>query len=130
MSRTVGLGFESDFVDLCRERGLSAYTVKGKTWDVVANGLRVQCKHKDFAEEWGGIRVARGQHKYAVGDYDVLAVRHKGRIYLIPANRLDRGDGTLATKIRVANVGRFADAWSVLERKGTEPVDEMPLFGE
>lgn len=129
MSRAVGLGFESEFVEMCKQQGLFAYTVRGKTWDVVANGQRVQCKHKDFAEPWGGIRVARGQHKYAVGDYDVLAVRHRGRVYLIPAEHLNRGDGTLATKIRVARVARFADAWSVLRSPGNELQKDCPLFG-
>ena len=117
MSRERGFAFESDFVRRANDRGHKAFRVKGhKPHDVVVDGVRVQCKSKQFDEQ-GRVRIAKGQKKYRRGDWDVLALDFRGTLYLIPETLLRTSRGTLLTVIRPRFFRRWIEAWQVFSGK-------------
>lgn len=117
MSRERGFAFESDFVRRASDRGHKAFRVKGhKPHDVVVDGVRVQCKSKQFDEQ-GRVRIAKGQKKYRRGDWDVLALDFRGTLYLIPETLLRTSRGTLLTVIRPRFFRRWIEAWHVFSGK-------------
>ena len=129
MSRERGFALESDFVRRAQIRGHKAHRVDGhKPHDVVVDGVRVQCKSKQFDEQ-GRVRIAKGQKKYRRGDWDVLALDFRGTLYLIPEPVLRTPGGTLLTVIRPCTFRRWIDAWHVFsqERLRNEP-HEKTLF--
>lgn len=118
MSRERGFAFESDFVRRATLRGHKAHRVCGhKPHDVVVDGVRVQCKSKQFDEQ-GRVRIAKGQKKYRRGDWDVLALDFRGTLYLIPEPILRTKSGTLLTVIRPRFFRRWIDAWQVFSHGG------------
>lgn len=129
MSRERGFAFESDFVRQARDRGHKAFRVRGhRPHDVVVDGLRVQCKSKQFDEQ-GRVRVAKGQHKYKRGDWDVLALDYRGTLYLIPERLLRTPRGTLLTVIRPRFFKRWVDAWHVFDGSKAVLSEQQTLFG-
>lgn len=129
MSRERGFAFESDFVKLAAARGHKAFRVKGhKPHDVVVNGVRVQCKTKQFDEQ-GRVRIAKGQKKYRRGDWDVLALDFRGTLYLIPESLLRTARGTLLTVIRPRLFKKWIDAWQLFSGHDRNPlIEQMCLF--
>jgi len=85
----------------------------------------VQCKDKSFDDN-GRVRIARGQHKYKRGDWDVLALRWKGDLYLIPEQLLRSTGSTLLTVIKPLAFCKWVDAWNVFD--GDPIVNEQPLL--
>lgn len=127
MSRERGFAFEREFVDMARANGYAARRIYGhKPHDAVVGTKRVQCKDKLFHEH-GRVRIARGQHKYKQGSWDVLALRFQGVLYLIPERLLRSGGGTMLTVIKPGSFRRWIDAWHVFDG---EPalVDQPTLF--
>ena len=113
--RDIGRKFEEEFVRIANCNGYSARQIHGhKPHDAVVSGLRVQCKDKAFHEQ-GRVRIAKGQKRYRHGDWDVLALRFEGNLYLIPEHRLRMPGGTMKTVIRPRFFTRFIDAWSVFD---------------
>lgn len=128
MSRERGFAFESDFVRRAEERGYKAYRVGGHNpHDAVVGGLRVQCKSKEFDEQ-GRVRIAKGQHKYRRGDWDVLALDFRGTLYLIPEDRLRSRGGTLLTVIRPRLYRQWIDAWRVFDGIAVSHDPQQSLF--
>jgi hypothetical protein len=113
LSRNQGFAFEFEFVVMARSRGYKARRIAGcMPHDVVVASKRVQCKHKLFDEN-GRVGIARGQKKYRLGDFDVLALLWKGVLYLIPADSLKSSGETLLTKIKPQSFHDWIDAWHV-----------------
>lgn len=128
MSRERGFAFESSFVQRAKERGLNARLISGhKPHDAVVAGLRVQCKSKEFDEE-GRVRIAKGQHRYKQGDWDVLALDFKGTLYLIPESRLRTSGTTLKTVIRPRFFKKWIDAWHVFDAAKGSCVPDQCTF--
>jgi len=126
MSRERGFNFEREFVALAKSYGYRSRRVDGhRPYDAVVGSKRVQCKEKSF-DDHGRVRVARGQHKYKRGDWDVLALRWKGDIYLIPEQFLRSTGSTLLTVIKPLAFRKWIDAWSVFD--GAPIVDEQQLI--
>lgn len=125
--RDIGSRFESDFVRMASARGYAARKIVGhKPHDAVVAGLRVQCKEKAFHEH-GQVRIAKGQKKYRHGEWDVLALRFLGDLYLIPEHLLRRPGGTLRTTLQPRYWAKFIDAWHVFD--GAErQAEERMLF--
>lgn len=125
--RDIGGKFEREFVALAHKKGYRAKEVTGhKPHDAVVSGVRVQCKEKQFHEQ-GRVRIAKGQKKYRVGDWDVLALRFRGTLYLIPERYLRMPGGTMKTVIKPSLFRRFIDAWVVFD--GVErQCEEQMLF--
>jgi hypothetical protein len=128
MSRERGFAFERDFVSMALARGYSARRIHGhKPHDAVVSGKRVQCKDKVFDEQ-GRVRIAKGQHKYKQGAWDVLALRWNGVLYLIPERLLRRQGGTMVTVIRPRLFRKWIDAWHVFD--GVAASAEQPTLFE
>ena len=128
MSRERGFAFESSFVQRANDRGYKARRVDGhKPHDAVVAGMRVQCKSKEF-DEHGRVRIAKGQHKYKRGDWDVLALEFRGTLYLIPESRLRTRGGTLLTVIRPRLYRQWIDAWHVFDGQEGNCAPEQVLF--
>ena len=118
MSRRQGFAFEREFVSLALSRGYEASRVPGlHTYDAFVAGKRVQCKDKQFDEE-GRVRIARGQHRYRHGAWDVLALRWRGELYLIPEALLRSAASTLLTVIRPDKFRKWIDKWEVFGEAG------------
>jgi hypothetical protein len=132
--REYGFEFEEAFVVDAKARGLTACRIRGvAAFDAVVNGYRVQCKRKEFADrDGGGVRIAKGQHRYLRGEWDVLALLFRDMLYLIPEAILIRGE-TLATKIVPWRYDAYRDAWGIFDGEapaGAEPVEhQATLFG-
>jgi Holliday junction resolvase len=115
MSRERGFQFEREFVAMAQGRGYKARRIPGhKQHDAVVGAKTVQCKDKEFDEQ-GRVRIARGQKKYKRGAWDVLALRWKGDLYLIPEQLLRTAGGTLLTVIRPRFFKRWINAWHVFD---------------
>ena len=127
MSREIGLGWEDEFVSLAKRRGLAAFRVYGQMpHDAVVSGLKIQCKTKEFHEQ-GRVRIAKGQHKYRTGDWDILALRFTGTLYLMPEHLLRMPGGTYKTVIKPVEFRRYIDAWSLFDGHEFQQ-DEQMLF--
>jgi hypothetical protein len=127
MSRVQGFAFEKEFVSMAKSRGLKARRVQGqRAHDALVESKRVQCKDKRFDEQ-GRVRIARGQHKYKRGAWDVLALRWKGDLYLIPERFLRAYGGTLLTVIRPRFFRKWINAWHVFDG-ATQADDQATLF--
>lgn len=126
MSRERGFKFEREFVAMAKSRGYKARRVAGhRPHDALVGSKRVQCKDKSF-DDHGRVRIARGQHKYTRGDWDVLALRWNGELYLIPEQLLRSTGTTLLTVIKPRVFRKWVDAWQVFD--GTPIVDEQTLL--
>ena len=125
MSRERGFQFEQDFVAMARDRGYKARRIPGiRQHDAVVGSKTVQCKDKQF-DEHGRVRIARGQKKYRRGAWDVLALRWKGDVYLIPEKLLRTANGTLLTVIRPRLFKRWINAWHVFDGQDVMRGDPM-----
>jgi hypothetical protein len=123
--RDIGSKFEAEFVAMANRNGYSAKQIHGsKPHDAVVSGLRVQCKEKAFHEQ-GRVRIAKGQKRYRHGDWDVLALRFQGNLYLIPEYRLRMPGGTIKTVIRPRFFTRFIEAWSVFDGAERQQEERM-----
>jgi hypothetical protein len=127
MSRERGFAFEREFVCMAQARGHNARRILGhKPHDAVVGGKRVQCKDKVFDEQ-GRVRIAKGQHKYKQGSWDVLALRWNGVLYLIPERLLRSKGGTMLTVIRPRFFRKWINAWHVFD-VATVPLEQQTLF--
>jgi hypothetical protein len=127
MSRERGFAFEREFVEMANSRGYRAKRIPGhRQHDAVVGSVRVQCKDK-FFDEQGRVRIARGQHKYKRGAWDILALRWKGELYLIPEQVLRAAGNTLLTVIRPRLFRKWIDAWHVFDGKPITP-EQRTLF--
>lgn len=119
-SHQKGQKWQADMEALAAERGLAVEPTDGRG-DMKINGLVVQCKHIDAIRSADTLDIANmrpveannGHRGYVTGEYDVLALRHHESLYLIPAAWLDTGSGTLASRVRLSEIGQFRDGWAV-----------------
>lgn len=117
MSRSKGFSFEEEFVNEASARGIIAYRIyKSHPYDVVANGLRIQCKAKTIDSD-KRIQIGKGQNLYRKDEWDILALKCRGTVYLIPASRLHsvRTVGFLKRKIHSFDIEQWRDRWDLLE---------------
>ena len=107
--------------------------------DLLVNGKQVQCKNVD-AERAGWIDISNrmpvksngGFRGYLASEVDVFALRHRGVVYLIPAEYLASSDGVIAKHVRVESIRQFKDAWAVFGSDYVAPViaKQTRLFEE
>jgi hypothetical protein len=127
-SHEKGMRWEKEFVAEAKQRGFVVEAPTGRE-DWVVNGLKVQCKNIDDVRcGWIDISNMRpvkansGFRGYLRIEIDVLALRHRGRIFLIPSSTLDDDSGRLRGRVTESEVQSFADNWSAFDRDYTPPV--------
>jgi hypothetical protein len=120
-----GRRFEEDFVQMCRDRGISASRTSGRgNVDIIANNLRVQAKCYPYAKS-GRFRLKNGHMApYSVGDFDVLAASVFGELFIVPASSLaaSRNTSTMASTVFVHDIQRYKDAWHVMVGKDADGI--------
>lgn len=128
--REFGFEWERQLIEMATSRGYRAVRAeKLREYDVVINGLKVQCKRKNYQDPCGGVRVAKGQKRYAAGDYDILALNFQGRLFFIPSHALQMPGGTMTTKLRLHKVLQYEDKWGVFSEAGVcEVSDQRTLW--
>lgn len=127
--REFGFEWEVEFVSLARQRGYQAQrAAKLLAHDAVVNGMTVQCKRRNYEDPCGGVRVARGQKRYAASDYDVMALNFRGRAFFIPSRVLVMPSGALATKIYLRKLLCYENNWEVFRGPGRSFDPQMSLF--
>lgn len=127
-SHEKGKRWEREVESMAAARGLAVEPGDGRG-DLKINGRIVQCKHIDASRSGDTLDIANmrpvganGNHRgYLVGEYDVLALRHHDCIFMIPSQRLDAGDGTLRSRVRLSEIEEFRDAWTVFGDDYTPP---------
>ena len=116
-----GKRWERKLSHIASGMGLSVAEPDGKTlpYDRVSEGLRVQCKQRKTLPS-GKVklcfcaRASRGIKKeaYLIGEFDVLALRCDGIVYIIPARVIESGDGiTMKNELRPRDYAAFVDNW-------------------
>ena len=136
-SHRKGKAWEADFEQLARGRGLAVEPGEGRV-DMKVAGLLVQCKACDRlagrsidVANMRPVAANGGLRGYMRHEVDVLALRHAGGVFLIPADRMVNGDGTLRGRVRVDEIEQFRDAWGVFDADYVAPLNpQRSLFGD
>lgn len=120
-SHRKGARWEEDFARMAHERGFAVGTVIGRA-DLLVNGKRVQCKNCDM-EKNGWVDISNrmpvksngGLRGYLASEVDVVALRHRDRVYLIPSAVLANESGVLQSRVQTDRLGPFVDGWGIFE---------------
>jgi len=109
-----GYRFESEFLKECRSRGLDASKAKGGShFDVIVNGLRVQCKCV-VPNDSGHVFIQPGQRTwYLPSDFDVLAMRCLSVTYIVPMSAMPMSNGHVRIGIKPSSMKQWESAWCV-----------------
>lgn len=128
-ARAFGFEWERQLVEMAAARGhRAARAERLLQYDVVIDGLKVQCKRKNYQDPCGGIRVAKGQKRYSEHDYDILALNFQGRAFFIPSRELRMPGGTLATKIKLPKFLQYENNWGVFKDGGNCDGSDQKTF--
>lgn len=123
-----GKRWERKLSRLASGMGFSVAEPDGKNlpYDRIVEGLRVQCKQRRTLPS-GKVklcfcaRASRGSKKeaYLIGEFDVLALRCDGVVYIIPAWAIEAGDGvTMKNELCPRDYAAFVDNWDVFRGSG------------
>lgn len=109
-----GYAFEKEFAIDCRKRGMTVRKSSVSSHvDLLVNGKRVQCKCVTPNTN-GQVFIQPGQRTwYLPEDFDVLAMRCNGDLYLIPMDTLPKTNGHVRIQIKPRHMRRFIDAWEI-----------------
>jgi hypothetical protein len=128
-----GKQWEEDFFGMCRTRGLPVEPPIGRD-DGKVSGLKVQCKAIDRVHK-GWIDIANmrpvkangGARGYLRSEVDVIALRHHGSVFLIPADCLICDHGVIRGRVRLKDVVEFENNWSVFDPDYAPPSTSRQL---
>jgi hypothetical protein len=132
-----GRKWEKKFVRLAAGFGFTvSEPPAGRAYDIVVDGLRVQCKQrKTLAGGWINIclhaRSSRGSSKeaYLLNEFEVLALRCDGIVYIIPSWALESGDGiTMKNRFRPSDYTTFINNWDVFRGEGVQRMATQKKF--
>lgn len=126
--KRAGRLWEETFSQLAEANGFVVSEPAGKTlaYDRIVNGLRVQCKQRKTLPSGNVklcicVRACRGVTKeaYLRDEFDVLALRCEGIVYIIPAAVLDSSDGvTMKNSIRPTDYSCYVNNWDAFRDGG------------
>lgn len=120
-SHTKGMLWQERFSHEAMNRALRVEPGVGRG-DMLVAGKVVQCKSVDqitgdncvAIDNMRPVKANGNERGYLVGEYDVMALQHRGHTYLIPAASLVRGQ-KLASRVRLQEVAQFRDNWEVFD---------------
>lgn len=116
-NRSKGKQFEVEFASLASGRGLEVKPRTDSLHDWVVNSLRVQCKNVDGPSCFitSCIMPGRSRRGYSEKDFDVLAIKRKGVLLIIPSSALvvDKKSGAMTNHLRFDEWMSWKDRWEV-----------------
>lgn len=126
-----GYRFEKEFVQACRSKGMRTRKPSRQGHvDVVVNGKRVQCKHVT-ENNVGQVFIQPGQRTwYEPEDFDVLAMKCKEAIYIIPMSSLPKTNGHVRIQLKPRAYRRFIDFWEALAGDECNPASTAEFLFE
>lgn len=119
-----GVQWQSEFGSMAESRGLTVAAVRQHEGrhDLWVAGMRVQCKHIDESrsgvvsiDNMRPVKANNNERGYRVGEYEVMALRHSGNVFIIPASELvdNERPGFLMSKVQIVRFRDYIDAWTV-----------------
>jgi len=133
-SHDKGMQWETDFVQMCRKRGLDVRKeIKGRH-DMEVSGYRVQCKKIDQVvngmvaiDNMRPVKANGGERGYKIIEYDVLSLMCNGSLYLVPVQELQDPcrAGFVRPRLRLEHHSHHLDAWAVFEGEIPNPIDRL-----
>ena len=105
-------------------------SAKQLPYDLVVNGLRVQCKARTPKRGRSmSIQKWWGKPRHGAYAFDFLALKYANCRYVIPCEALTRRDGTLTNDIKPDSFWRYKEKWSLRASNGCFSSVDLPLFG-
>jgi hypothetical protein len=133
-----GREWERQFFQQCLLRGLTIEDAAGRS-DGRVCGLSIQCKNIDRIDRgWIDISNMRpvkskgGMRGYTRDEIDVFAIRHRGRVFLVPTDSICVDGVRIAGSVRLSDIEQFENNWTVFCAGYVAPRLERQslLFGE
>jgi hypothetical protein len=123
-----GRRLESHCARKCRAIGFHVvdYSAKGKPYDLIVNGHRVQCKsRKAHGHNSHGVNLFKNsQKRYLQSDVDFFVIRFNRKCYVIPSSEICDQDGRVFAWVRLTNKQHYVNAWHQLDGEAV-PVDRQ-----
>lgn len=125
-----GAAWESEFVAIAKSKGLVVDNPSSGRHDKEVNGMRVQCKCIDEVrngrvciDNMRPVKANDNERGYMVSEYDVLALKSCGEIFIIPVEELHdtQRKGFCRSKISIESIKHFKNAWAVFDGKSHLP---------
>jgi hypothetical protein len=114
-----GRRLESYCASKCRAMGFDVIEcgTKGKPYDLVINGHRVQCKsRKKHGHNGHGVNLFKNsQKKYLKSEVDFFVIRFNRQCFVIPSSDICDRDGRVFSWVRLTNKAHYVNAWHQLE---------------
>jgi hypothetical protein len=103
---------------------------KGKPYDLIVNGFRVQCKNRNkHGNSANGVNLFKNsQKRYKASDVDFFVIRFSRKCFVIPTAAISDDKGSVIGYVTLTNKKHFIDAWHQL---GGDPIyaeTQMNLF--
>lgn len=116
----------------CRDLGFQVIDCgsKGKPYDLIVNGFRVQCKNrsKHGHNETGVNLFKNSQKRYRTSDVDFFVIRFSRKCFVIPVELISDESGFVSGWVRLTNKRHFIDAWHQLAGEPVCVETQMNLF--
>jgi hypothetical protein len=117
----------------CRDLGLQVidYSSKGRPYDLIVNGFRVQCKNRSkHGHNDNGVNLFKNsQKRYQSSEVDFFVIRFSRKCFVIPTSAISDDSGLVACWVRLTNKRHFIDAWHQLGGTAVCVDAQMSLFG-
>lgn len=116
----------------CRSLGFQVIEcgAKGKPYDLIVNGFRVQCKNRSkHGHNQTGVNLFKNsQKRYSVSDVDFFVIRFSRKCFVIPSKVIADDLGFVAGWVRLTNKKHFIDGWHQLAGDPVMVDLQMNLF--
>lgn len=103
---------------------------KGKPYDLVVNGFRVQCKNRSkHGHNNTGVNLFKNSSKrYSVSDVDFFVICFSRKCFVIPSSAISDKAGLVVGWVRLTNKRHFIDAWHQLSGEPVYVEKQMSMF--
>ncbi len=103
---------------------------KGKPYDLIVNGFRVQCKNRSkHGHNDNGVNLFKNsQKRYQSNDVDFFVIRFGRKCFVIPTTAISDDSGLVLGWVKLTNKRHFIDAWHQLAGEAVYVEKQMGLF--
>jgi hypothetical protein len=113
-----GRRLEKHCASVCKKMGFQVldHSNKGKPYDLLVNGHRVQCKARNkHGHNAGGVNIFKNsQKRYSVNEVDFFVIRFQKKCFVIPSRVISDASGLVVSWVRLSNKAHYIDAWHQL----------------